>query len=220
MLARYGADLTAKKKDGMTVLHMAASTNDVHLMDFILQNVESKKELVNTRNGEGWTALHFSSFLNNFDSTNLLLENGADLLDKNGQEMTTIDELIRNDHKDLLSCVYERVKAKVARRDLTKQGSFSYVHLAAGQPNSQCLQYLIEVENETPNEICNVHDNSYPLHFAVLAKNHHNCKVLLKNGASPNVRDAVGNTPMHLAVGLRNLSLVRLLDDYFADAEI
>jgi ankyrin repeat protein len=47
-----------------------------------------------------------------------------------------------------------------------------------------------------------------------------NCKVLLKNGASPNCRDVVGNTPMHLAVSLRNLSLVRLLDDYFADATI
>jgi|LakMenEpi03Aug12_release.lakeMendotaPanAssembly.Ray.scaffolds.fasta_scaffold3493821_1 ankyrin repeat protein len=47
-----------------------------------------------------------------------------------------------------------------------------------------------------------------------------NCKVLLKNGASPNCRDAVGNTPMHLAVSLRNLTLVRLLDEYFADATI
>ena len=47
-----------------------------------------------------------------------------------------------------------------------------------------------------------------------------NCKVLLKNGASPNCRDVVGNTPMHLAVSLRNLTLVRLLDEYFADATI
>ena len=93
----------------MTVLHIAAGTNDIQLMDFVLENSKSKKEIVNQKNAEGWSALHFSVFLNNFDSTNLLLENGADLLDKNGQAMTSIDEIIRNDHKDLLSCVYDRV---------------------------------------------------------------------------------------------------------------
>jgi ankyrin repeat protein len=69
----------------MTVLHMAASTNDIQLMDFVISNIENKNEMVNQKNGEGWSAIHFSAFLNNFDSTNLLLENGADLLDTNGQ---------------------------------------------------------------------------------------------------------------------------------------
>ncbi len=43
--------------------------------------------------------------------------------------MSSIDEIIRNDHKDLLSCVYDRVKHK--KRDMNKPGSYSYVHLAA-----------------------------------------------------------------------------------------
>ena len=96
-----------------------------------------------------------------------MIENGADLLDKNDQQMTSVDEIIRNDHKDLLSCVYDRVKHK--KRDMNKPGSYSYVHLAASKPQSNCLLYLIEEERESVNEICNIHDNSYPLHFAVLA---------------------------------------------------
>ena len=84
-----------------------------------------------------------AAFLNNFDSLNLLLENGAELLAKNDSAMTAIDEMIRNDHKDLLSCVYD--KTRFIKRDLTIPGSFSAMHLAAGQSSSDCLHYLLEV---------------------------------------------------------------------------
>ncbi len=30
-----------KKSDGMTALHIAAASNDVHLVDFIMKNVEN-----------------------------------------------------------------------------------------------------------------------------------------------------------------------------------
>ena len=84
MLVLNGADITkAKKKDGTTCLHIAAGTNDIHLMDYIIRSLASKKELINRRNNEGWIPAHIAGFLNNFDSLNLLLENGADLLAKN-----------------------------------------------------------------------------------------------------------------------------------------
>jgi hypothetical protein len=50
---------------------------------------------------------------------------------KNDSGMSSIDELVRNDHKDLLSCVYDKVK--FIDRDLTLPGGFSILHLAAGQ---------------------------------------------------------------------------------------
>lgn len=49
---------------------------------------------------------------------------------KNDSGMSSVDELVRNDHKDLLSCVYDKVK--FINRDLTQQGGFSILHLAAG----------------------------------------------------------------------------------------
>ena len=48
--------------------------------------------------------------------------------------MTPVDEIIRNDHKDLLSCVYD--KTRFVKRDLSIPGSFSVMHLAAGQNSS------------------------------------------------------------------------------------
>jgi ankyrin repeat protein len=54
----------------------------------------------------------------------------------------------------------------------------------------------------------------------VLADSYENAKYLLKRGALPNHKDAVGNTPMHLAIGMKSLPLVRLLDQYYADANV
>ena len=47
-----------------------------------------------------------------------------------------------------------------------------------------------------------------------------NVRLLLKNNASPNTADNMGNTPMHMAVAQRNVNIVRLLDTYNADARI
>lgn len=115
-------------------------------MDFVCKNIEQSevRNFVNTKNKEGWAAAHFSSFVGNFDSLNYLIENGATLLDKNDQEMSSVDEMIRNDHRDLLSCIYERVKN--VERDQTVANSFGHIHLAAGTKNSRCLKYLVEDE--------------------------------------------------------------------------
>ena len=59
-----------------------------------------------------------------------------------------------------------------------------------------------------------------PLHFAIHAGNYYNAKVLLNWSASPNVKDAEGNTPLHLAVARKDLRLVRLLDESRGDATV
>lgn len=106
------------------------------------------------------------------------MENGANVNDKNDQGMSAVEEIIRNDHKDLLSCVFDGLRHK--KRDVKVPGSFSYVHLAASVKESRCLKYFIEDEGLSPNEICNIHDQTNPLHFAVLADSYENTKYLLK----------------------------------------
>jgi ankyrin repeat protein len=44
--------------------------------------------------------------------------------------------------------------------------------------------------------------------------------LLLRAGALPNVQDGDGNTPMHYAVMKEDVNMVRLLDEYGADARI
>jgi len=53
---------------------------------------------------------------------------------------------------------------------------------------------------EFANQICNEHDKATPLHFAILANNYDNVKLLLRYNANPNMKDSAGNTPMHFGV--------------------
>ena len=36
MLAENGANLMKPKKDGLTIMHIAASINDIHVLDYVL----------------------------------------------------------------------------------------------------------------------------------------------------------------------------------------
>ena len=74
--------------------------------------------------------------------------------------------------------------------------------------------------DEYPNQICNLNDKSTPLHFAVLSSQHQNSKILISNGANPNMQDASGNTPMHYAVLKKDLPMIRLLNDNGASGTV
>ena len=165
-----GADiLKPKLNDGLTSIHFAASNNDIHLLDFIFRQCEAEdvKRIVNITNNDGWTPAHYAGTLNKFDALNILLEHGADLSIENSNLMSCFDEVVRNDHSELFECLWPY--AKKIRRDLDKQGSFGFIHLAAGQEGSKTLKVLLAKCKESPNQICNNHDLATPLHFAILS---------------------------------------------------
>ena len=97
---------------------MAATINDVHVVDFILNSVEDPNRAVNIATNEGWTPSHFAGFLNNFDSLNLLLEHGSDLGKESNVGMSVVDEIIRVDNADLFECIFPHVKNM--KRDTSK----------------------------------------------------------------------------------------------------
>ncbi len=132
--------------------------------------------------------------------------------------MSCLDEIVRNDNAALLECVYPLYQQTLAKRNLKEAGSFSLLHLAAGNNGSKCLKYLLDCGFEYSNQICNEYDQATPLHFAILSNNYDNAKLLLKHQANPNAKDSSQNTPMHFAVAAKNLSMVRMLDEYGANA--
>lgn len=44
--------------------------------------------------------------------------------------------------------------------------------------------------------------------------------ILMKYGANPNASDSMGNTPLHYAVSNQNARMVKILDEYGADATL
>ena len=119
IMVENGATLMKPKRDdGLTSVHFAASNNDIHLLDYIFMHVDSPRTAANVKNHDGWSPCHFAGFLNNFDALNLLIENGGDPSKKNKNGLTSFDEIIRNDHAELLECVWPF--AKKLKRDLSK----------------------------------------------------------------------------------------------------
>ena len=153
LLVEGGANLLKAKRDGLTAVHFAASNNDLHFLDYILTSVENASKVANVTNVDGWTPAHYAGFLGNFDAINLLLEHGADLKLPNSNQLTPFEEMIRNDHAELFECVWPL--AKQVKRDLKKEGSFSFVHLAASSKSTKTLLFLLNQCKESPNQICN-----------------------------------------------------------------
>ena len=108
-----------KLDDGLTPLHFAASNNDVRFIDYVLNDLyqNNAQQIVNIENSHGWTPAHFASYLNKFDSLNLLIENGADLARRNGNGFSCFDEVIRQDHASLFECLWPY--AKKVKRNLS-----------------------------------------------------------------------------------------------------
>ena len=65
----------------MTALHFAATHNDVHILNYTIEHMDSKS--VDILNEEGWSPLHLAAFMGAMDSSSLLIENKADLRLKN-----------------------------------------------------------------------------------------------------------------------------------------
>ena len=186
---------------------MSASNNDIQTLYYILKKTANVKDVINSKTKDGWTAAHLAGFMNNFDSLNLLIEMGANLHEKHDHNMNVVDEIIRSDNKDLLSCVYQTYK-----QTQKQPQDFTPLHLAAGCGALNCLEYLLET-GENPNKICSSRESSTPLHFAILANNTNAVRMLLKNKALPNQTDSLGNTPFVLAVKTKNQSIYRALEE-------
>ena len=220
LLVENGADvLKAKEDDGLAPIHFAASNNDLHLLDYIYNQVSDPAQVSNVVNHQGWTAAHFAAFLGRFDAMNFLIENGANLSMRSELGLTPIEKIILNDHHVLLEAMWPH--AKQVKRDLNKKGTIGFIHIASAHASgSNTLRFLLEKCKISPNQLDNNHEQNTPLHYAVLNGKDANIKLLLRYGAALNAKNVDGDTPMHTAVSLGSLELVKLLERYGGDAMI
>ena len=90
-------------------------------------------------------------------------------------------------------------------------GGWAPIHFAAAVHDFKIIYNILRVEG-TENEISRkTDDGSTPLHISVCNDNFQASLLLLQEGANPNIKDNLGNTPMHHCCTKNDLKLAEAL---------
>lgn len=106
--------------NGVTVFHMTATDNNIHLLDFAISQQEHINLDIKTE--DGWTPLQQAAVVGAFDALNLLLENGADPLCTNNQGLNIYDSIVSSNHSDLLEIFWNEANQYDSNRDRKTHG--------------------------------------------------------------------------------------------------
>eukprot|EP00795_Rhopilema_esculentum_P014080 gene14080-5067_t len=237
LLLRNGADVELQDHDGMNALHLAAdnSLSDValKLVASFMVDVNSKDSQMNTAlhyaaingsvaicktlleygataylcNHSKETALHLAAAENNLEIITALLN-----IDFSSTPVTKIAflNMKRNDEKTALLLAFRMGHLEIAKlliehgADLQAEasGNKTALHFAAKSGNVEVVTFLME--HMFPTDVQDKKKRTP----AIYNGNSEVARLLLTKGASVNVRDCLGTTPLLLAVEKGNHTLV------------
>ena len=200
LLLEQGVDVNAQMKDKATPLHMVAFSGNVELARVLLDlgaDAHAVDEL-------GETPLHRVSH-REYDSqedgiriARLLLERGVDVNTPSKTNYTPLHTAAFNGRLEIAQVLLDHDASANEKDDL---GETPLHKVSRGEYESQdngvgiarlLLKHNVDVH--APNI-----DNNTALHLAALCGRLEISQVLLDNGASPNVENEWGETPLHVA---------------------
>jgi ankyrin repeat protein len=102
-----GVEINARDSEGKTVLHVAAQSGHVEIVDALLQrNID-----VNALDDHQWTPLHLAAHEGQLDVIQLLLEKGADFLAKNRHD-TVLHQAVSGNNPEVIKSILNKMKEK------------------------------------------------------------------------------------------------------------
>ncbi|HEV8542963.1 MAG TPA: ankyrin repeat domain-containing protein [Verrucomicrobiae bacterium] len=198
-LSEKGADVNVHALNGaMTPLLAAAGKGFIQISELLLE----KGADVNARNGYGQTPLHHAASGGHADEIALLAKHGATLTATDTQGDTPLSTAIRHDHADAVAAL---VKGGVDPNKPDAKGELPIVEAMQRNGAAEKLVQTLLDHGANPD----AQDQAFgatPLEAA--AGNYNRTagapeifKVLLSGKADPNIKDKLGDTALHEAVG-------------------
>mmetsp|Transcript_18517 Transcript_18517/g.71491 ORF Transcript_18517/g.71491 Transcript_18517/m.71491 type:complete len:998 (+) Transcript_18517:179-3172(+) len=199
-----------RDKDQQTVLHIAASSGNLGLVQLLL-----KKVPVNAKDVNGWTALHCAANGAHFAVCEaLLMHKNIDATVLNNELTGPLmylarqtDSKVNNRVSDYLRVMKLMVENKADVNAINEFGE-SPLHTACWKGNIYSVQFLL---NNHANVNKLNHKKETPLHWAVRRAKPDLTQVLMGYGADPFIASGNGSTPMELAIEANQQSLVQLM---------
>jgi ankyrin repeat protein len=204
VLLEKGLDLNSTDEYGKMPIHYAAENKfGLQLIDFITSYSE---ESINSKDGEGNTALDIAIMNNTIETATLLITKGTDLKKINNNGNTSLHSACRYQPS------VELIKLLIANGiEINKQNNKNEtaLHLAIkNNAGKEVISYLIEKGADV-----NIKDkkNNSALMFAVQNKKPKLVKQLIDAGSDVNVQNNNAETPLKIALHRSSAEIVQIL---------
>jgi ankyrin repeat protein len=181
-----GVDVNKVDKYGKNALLYATSYNHKDTVEMLLRN----GAVVDMKNSYGETSLKLAIFKGYIDIVKLLIEYGADTNAEGNKGVTALMAAAANGQEEIV----ETLLKNNANPNLTAFGDNTVLMSAVKYPR---IVKILIMHNANVSQKDSFGRSA--LIWAVHNKNIESCKILLENGADPNLSDQKGETPLSLA---------------------
>ncbi|XP_032336841.1 LOW QUALITY PROTEIN: ankyrin repeat and death domain-containing protein 1A [Camelus ferus] len=210
ILVNSGAKIHCENKDGLTLLHCAAQKGHVHVLAFMMEDLEDVA--LDQADKLGRTAFHQAAEHGQLDALDFLVGSGCDHSVKDKEGNTALHLAARQGHLAVLQRLVD------IRLDLEEQNAegLTALHAAAERIHPDCVQLLLRAGSSV-NALTQKKQSC--LHYAALGGSEVMARALIHAGGCTNVADRQGASPLHLAVRHNFPVLVQLLIDSGSDLD-
>lgn len=242
VLLKAGADKNAKSKDGRNILHMAAQSGKVELVNAVFQ-----QKLLESQDNLGNTPLLSALMRGHKEASEILMEKGANKSAKDNDGRSTLYwSVAHNIEKFVYLFIQDKqllewhdkegntpllvaarssyrvmceilLKAK-ANVNATNKAGWNVLHMAAYAGAVELVQLFKEQKQLL--ETCDIeHGGNTPLLWAAAGGHRAACEILLQAGAKIDARNKGGKDALELAQAGNKLDVVELLTKYKKSAQ-
>ncbi|EMY12348.1 ankyrin repeat protein [Leptospira weilii str. Ecochallenge] len=228
-LISKGLDVNAQDDDGVTPLMIAVSTKhqyydkDSNSVTTSSTSSEKIRYLLSkgadplAKSKSERTLLHYAAYmgLDWFVEDLIAAKIDPNASDQNG--WTPLHSAISGGHKNTVEILIR----KEANPKVKSKEGYTLIHIATSHSDADLdlIQFLIQNGADINAKLYN---GETPLHIAVNKNNPQIVRLLLTNGALPNIYDSERekNTPLHIAVKYNFVESAKILLEYGADPNI
>ena len=210
--------------DNSTVLHLSVFKKLFPIVELIIDYVKEKNkeglaEFINQKNDLGATAIHYASFRGNIKIIKLLIENGANIYERTKRNLNVIHYSCQGNKPSSLMFFYLQFKKEEDYKLLTEKdnGGSTALHWAAYTSSEDVLLFLINLdyfnnEERRKHFIDSQDSNGFtPLHLSITSRSSRIVLKLLQNGASSDIKDKKGKTPLTLAIEKKQRDIATII---------
>lgn len=210
LLGHKDIDIEASDMQSMTVLHMAATHNQVEITKLLIEAGAPLR----CQDDEDLTPLHCCCSEGNIDIVKLLFEAGTRqdgwvtvsnmVTDRDNDQNTCLHLSVENGHYDVVKLCLE----KRADVNTPAAGYMNPIHLASKAGDIKCVKLLVEhhARIDALNE-----DQATPLHIACAYNHLEVVEYLIERGANLEKKDKDNYTPLLMASSYGHADIIKML---------